>query len=401
MATWKKIIVSGSSAELSSLVVDNGVSASILSGSHYGDGSNLTGITAETASYIQGHNVDGAVTSSLSASHAEFADTAGTAHTASYVQTESIVNFDTAVSAAAAAAGIGNSQPDVDAATGSLLETASFSGETITFTKGDGTTFTLDVVPEGVLSGSAQIASEISGAFTADSASFSASIAELESWSSSLDDTYVTMAELNTATGSLIHSASFSGETITFHEGDGTSVSIDIIPEGVISGSDQLTNLTASYIGDGLILGTANEIEISSASGVYTVGLPNDVTIGNDLTVTGDLTVQGTQTNLNVANLDVEDRFILLNSGSAAGDGGIIINQGSQTGAALGYDQSDTRFAIQMSLAATATAIAPDAFVTNTIEGASGVNTPSGVAANVTKKGNIFIGDNEDIFIYS
>ena len=400
MATWKKIIVSGSSAELSSLVVDNGVSASILSGSHYGDGSNLTGITADTASYIQGHNVDGAVTSSLSASHATYAETAGTAHTASYVQTESIVNFDTAVSAAAAAAGIGNEQPEA-VATGSLLQTASFSGESITFTKGDGTTFALDVVPAGVLSSSAQIATDISGAFTADSASFSSSIAALEEFSSSLDATYATMEEVNTATGSLIHSASFSGETITFHEGDGTSNSIDIIPEGVISGSDQLVNLTASYIGDGLILGTANEIEISSASGVYTIGLPNDVTVGNDLTVTGDLTVQGTQTNLNVANLDVEDRFILLNSGSAAGDGGIIINQGSQTGAALGYDQSDTRFAIQMSLAATATAIAPDAFVTNTVEGAGGVNTPSGVAANLSKKGNIFIGDNEDIFIYS
>ena len=400
MATWKKIIVSGSSAELSSLVVDNGVSASILSGSHYGDGSNLTGITADTASYIMGHNVDGAVTSSLSASHATYAETAGTANTASYVQTESIVNFDTAVSAAAAAAGIGNEQPE-SVATGSLLETASFSGESITFTKGDGTTFALDVIPAGVLSGSAQIASEISGAFTADSASFSASIAELEVWSSSLDDTYATMEEVNTATGSLFYSASLNGETLTLHQGDGTTEALDIIPEGVISGSEQLVNLTASYIGDGLILGTANEIEIASASGVYTVGLPNDVTIGQDLTVTRNLTVLGTQTNLNVANLDVEDRFILLNSGSAAGDGGIVINQGSQTGAALGYDQSDTRFAIQLSLAATATTITPDAFVTNTVEGGSGVNTPSGVSANLSKKGNIFIGDNEDIFIYS
>ena len=400
MATWKKIIVSGSDAVLASLNVANAVTASVFSGSHEGDGSNLTGITAETASYIEGHNVDGAVTSSLSASHATYAETAGTAHTASYVQTESIVNFDTAVSAAAAAAGIGNEQPEA-VATGSLLQTASFSGESITFTKGDGTSFALDVIPAGVLSSSAQIATDISGAFTADSSSFSTRVNDLEEFSSSLDATYATMEEVNTATGSLIHSASFSGETITFHEGDGTSASIDIIPEGVISGSDQLVNLTASYIGDGLILGTANEIEISSASGIYTIGLPNDVTVSNDLTVTGDLTVQGTQTNLNVANLDVEDRFILLNSGSAAGDGGIIINQGSQTGAGLGYDQSDTRFAIQLSLAATATTITPDAFVTNTVEGAGGVNTPSAVAANLSKKGNIFIGDNEDIFIYS
>lgn len=42
---------------------------------------------------------------------------------------------------------------------------------------------------------------------------------------------------------------------------------------------------------------TANEIELSYAhdgtDGVFTIGLPDDVTIGNDLTVTNDLTVSG------------------------------------------------------------------------------------------------------------
>ena len=286
MATWKKIIVSGSDALLSSIVVDGQISASLLSGSHVGDGSGLTGITSDTASYIVGANVDGAVTSSLSASHAEFADDAAnavTAQTASYVQTESIVDFDTAVSAAASAAGIGNDLPNV--ATGSLLQTASFSGESITFTKGDGSTFALDVIPAGVLSGSEQIASEISGASDSVSSSLAlrisaseADIDSLEAFSSSLDSTYATMQEVNDATGSLLDSASFEGETLTIHYGDLTSASIDIIPDGVISSSAQFTDVTSSYIGDGLISGTANEIEVSNIpSGSYTIGLPDDV----------------------------------------------------------------------------------------------------------------------------
>ena len=36
----------------------------------------------------------------------------------------------------------------------------------------------------------------------------------------------------------------------------------------------------------------------------------------NNLVVAGDLTVSGTRTELNVTNLNVEDKYILLNSGS-------------------------------------------------------------------------------------
>lgn len=57
MASWKKVIVSGSSAQLSNLEVDSHVSASAFSGSFFGDGSNLTGIevalgTETTGDYV-------------------------------------------------------------------------------------------------------------------------------------------------------------------------------------------------------------------------------------------------------------------------------------------------------------------------------------------------------------
>jgi hypothetical protein len=52
MPNWKKVIVSGSDASLSNLIVDGAITASILSGSQftgsfYGDGANLTGIVVD------------------------------------------------------------------------------------------------------------------------------------------------------------------------------------------------------------------------------------------------------------------------------------------------------------------------------------------------------------------
>ena len=49
MPNWKKLLTSGSSATLFNLVVDNHISASLFSGSFYGDGSGLTNVSAETA----------------------------------------------------------------------------------------------------------------------------------------------------------------------------------------------------------------------------------------------------------------------------------------------------------------------------------------------------------------
>ena len=52
MPNWKKVITSGSNAELNKLVVDTHISASLFSGSFYGDGSNLTGINIPSTSSL-------------------------------------------------------------------------------------------------------------------------------------------------------------------------------------------------------------------------------------------------------------------------------------------------------------------------------------------------------------
>ena len=161
-------------------------------------------------------------------------------------------------------------------------------------------------------------------------------------------------------------------------------------------------------------LGTTNEIDLSvntfstvGAGGSVTIGLPDNVTIGNNLTVTndvlvqGDLTVQGTASFQNQQNLEVADRFILMASGSnTTGDGGIVIQQGTQNvGELFGFDLAATRWAVDSAFNAQDSSFTPEAFMAAVVEGTG--NVPSEAAARYVKKGNLFVGANQDIYIYS
>ena len=97
-------------------------------------------------------------------------------------------------------------------------------------------------------------------------------------------------------------------------------------------------NLTSQTL---TVNGTANEVETSVSNQTITVGLPNNVTISNTLTATtgsfSNLIVTGATTVLDTTNLRIEDRFVLLASGSTTGDGGIIKAVATQGGAQKGY----------------------------------------------------------------
>lgn len=79
------------------------------------------------------------------------------------------------------------------------------------------------------------------------------------------------------------------------------------------------------------------------------------------LTLTGDLVVLGTASFQNTANLLVADRFVLFASGSnTAGDGGIIVQQGTQNiGELYGYDSGTTRWGFTSSFAASSNSFVP------------------------------------------
>ena len=200
-----------------------------------------------------------------------------------------------------------------------------------------------------------------------------------------------------------------TGVTIGSNSGVGSSPTI-AVDYGSTANTAVQGNATATFTG------TTNEITVSDSSAqaiggnvAVTIGLPNDVTItqdasiGRDLVVARNLTVQGTASFASTTDLDVADRFIRMASGSTAtGDGGIVVQQtGPADGEAFAYDSAQTRWGVTGSYDPATNSITPDAFMSAVVEGGAGVNTPAAVVAKYQKKGNMFVGANQDIYIYS
>ena len=107
---------------------------------------------------------------------------------------------------------------------------------------------------------------------------------------------------------------------VTFTSGTGVIALASVPNSSLANSSVTFTNGTTAFANNlgatVTIQGTANEVEVGSDSGsrTFTVGLPNDVTIGNDLTVTGDLVVNGTTTTVNSTTVSVDDKNLELGS---------------------------------------------------------------------------------------
>ena len=101
--------------------------------------------------------------------------------------------------------------------------------------------------------------------------------------------------------------------------------------------------------------------------------------------------------------MDVADRFIRLASGSnSAGDGGIaVVQSGSKNSEAFAYDSAVTRWGFTGSFDPAQNTMVPEAFIAAVVEGGSGDNNPTDTIAKYTKKGNIFVADNGEIYVYS
>lgn len=120
----------------------------------------------------------------------------------------------------------------------------------------------------------------------------------------------------------------------------------------------------------------------------------NGSTFSQDVTVAGNLTVLGDTITANVANLLVEDRFILLNSGSTTGDGGIIVQSAAGGGGvSIGWDDSEGRFGAQVTstLAENATTMSPDSYLALAVSG-SGTDIEHQKLGNIrTEGGEIYV----------
>ena len=136
----------------------------------------------------------------------------------------------------------------------------------------------------------------------------------------------IELSDVNTAffTGSTATTLTDAGSGSIITTAERTKLgAIDVNPTNstITDGTDTITVSPSSRTIE--VTGTANEVEVSptgaqdlSTNRTFTVGLPNDVTIGNDLTVTGDVAASsfvksgGTSAQILLANGSVIDLTI-------------------------------------------------------------------------------------------
>jgi len=153
-------------------------------------------------------------------------------------------------------------------------------------------------------------------------------------------------------------SLSESGQIVT--TGDTGVVTSAMIVDGTIANADVSTSAAIDL--SKLASGTSAQIVLANSTGVATytavsgdititnagvVSLASNITISNNLTVTGDLTVSGNTTTINTANLNVEDSFILLNSGETSTptlNSGIEIERGTSTNVFIRWNESSDKW---------------------------------------------------------
>ena len=237
----------------------------------------------------------------------------------------------------------------------------------------------------GLLSGSAQIATEISGAIGAATASLSASIV---------------------GTANEVEVVGTLGGTIQIGLPDDVTITGDLAVNGDTLATDDATfnllDTTATTINFG---GAATTIDIGAAGA-------SNVNIKGSASIDGDLIVRGTTTSINTQNLNVEDPFILLNSGSNSGDGGIIIQTAAGgVGTALFFDDSISRWGLTKKddTAWNATTATPRQFIVSVSSSAgTPTSTPSDFGGNdASRYGMMYVdssnadGDGNTIWIYA
>jgi len=192
--------------------------------------------------------------------------------------------------------------------------------------------------------------------------------------------------------------AAVAGDGLT--GGGGSALAV-----GAGTGIDVSANAIAVDVSDFMANGSNNRI--ITATGTDGQNAEANLTFdGSTLnvvgaaTITGNLTVNGSTTAISSSNLLIADRFALFNSGSGAtGDGGFLVGSGSAgSGSAFVFDDSEDRFGVQVD-----TQLGQDA-VTGVPEAYASlyVLTANTGSATYNVKGNIKIDDGTgDIFIYS
>lgn len=206
-------------------------------------------------------------------------------------------------------------------------------------------------------------------------------------------------------------------DTLLFTTGSDYGLGVAVTNNTVTLGLPQDLRTTAEPRFAGLEAGAiniaagANNTEIDTDSGNLildsaggTVEVDDNLNVAGNTTIAGNLYVNGTLTNINTANLDIEDAFVLLRSGSAVvGDSGIIFGGSTgieQAGSVLYFDASyalnEGRLAFKGSVGSTVTgSLTADYYIPGVVIG----NETAATTAEANHAGNMRI-DGGEIYIY-
>ena len=146
---------------------------------------------------------------------------------------------------------------------------------------------------------------------------------------------------------------------------------------------DASGNVTIDASGGSINIGggsSGRAITIGHTTSEVTIG--DNITVSGNATITGNLDVNGTLTTIDTANLSVKDQLIFAASGSSASnlDAGLLVQSGSVagSGSAFYHDINSERWAVAKSVAEGQTAVTPLQFVTTTTLNTTAPNEDSG-----------------------
>jgi hypothetical protein len=353
MAEWKKVIVSGSTANLAALQVDNLTSGQVVIG---GGASNLSTTAINGTGNIVATTGATGLTHSGSFSGSFQGNFVGTTDLPDLTQGTGITAFtyDGATTATVAVSGASTlSTNNISKWTGTAFANSSLTDNGTAIT---GTTSIQLTGANSTLSGS------FSGSFQGDGSGL----------------TGVTAAFPTTAKTDLAN-------TDQFYINDGAN-------KYVTYGS-----LLTDLAGTNLVVEGTDSLALANT-------ITGDKTFSNSVVISENLTVIGTASFQNTTNLEVADRFVLFASGSnTAGDGGIVVQQGTQNiGELFGYENSVNRWGFTSSFNASNPSFTAAAYITTTETSTSIPSTAPLYGGSSNGYGNIHVKtDTGDIFIYA
>lgn len=375
MATWKKVLVSGSSINAATLQVDNLNYAEVVVGG--GTGSALYTIPINGTGSLLATTGSSGVSISGSFSGSFYGDGSGLTNL-------SLDGSKIATGSVTASVNV----------TGDLFKVQASSVQLLTI--GESASFGVGVTASAGFYGTA------SWAVNANTASYVLPLSQSVVVSGSL-----------LITGSVEVSGSLIAPDITGSLFGTASWAFNSVSASYASQSLTASfALTASGIEPAINNNVSGSLLFSTGTGKIE-GAPSmswdgaKLTVDGNAKITGDLIVQGTASFENQTSLVIADRFVLLASGSnSLTDGGIIIAKGGNSGSALYLESTSTgadgRWAVTAELDASASAATPDSFVVtakiNQSTTASGAPTWGG---STNGAGNIWITNDGDIYIYA